>query len=138
MRRVVPTPRSPFRFRRGSAPPTLLTLAVLLAVGSGCASKSPPTSPPTTGPSTEEAESVTGTQLTGDQLVRVTGTVQETDAPGCLLLDTGTTHYLLIGGDTEIIEPDAKITVTGNANPQTPTSCAGGTPLTVSEVVPAE
>ena len=87
--------------------------------------------PPLTTP---EAAANTETQLSGDQLVRRTGTVVDGGSPGCLLLDTGTTRYILIGGDPEIIEVDAELEVTGNANPETPTQCTGGTPLTVTQV----
>lgn len=78
----------------------------------------------------------TDTQPAGDELVRVTGTVIDGSGANCVLLDTGTTRYALIGGDPNLLEPDEEVTVTGTANQSTPTSCSEGTPLTVTAVEP--
>jgi hypothetical protein len=74
----------------------------------------------------------------GDELVRVSGTVLVGNGPDCIVLDTGTTRYALVGGDRDLLSPDEEVTVTGTANDATPTSCAEGTPLTVTAVEPVD
>jgi len=108
---------------------SLLALTVL----TGCDTRTAST--PTERTTTED---VIETALSGDQLVRLTGTVVAGDSPDCRLLDAGGIRYVLIGGDENLIDIDATVTVTGNANPDTPTLCTGGTPLVVTEIVPTE
>jgi hypothetical protein len=104
-------------------------LAMALA---GCSNYTPSDDPTT--PS-EQVVPQTDTQPPGgDMLVRVSGTVVAGDGPNCMLLDTGTNRYALVGGDPNLIAPDEEVTVTGTANQSTPTSCAEGMPLTVTAV----
>jgi len=84
-----------------------------------------------------EVPTATDSGPPGDELVRVTGTVLEGNGQNCLLLDTGTTRYALVGGDPNLLAPDEVVTVTGTANPATATDCTDGVPLTVTSVDPA-
>ncbi|UJW31569.1 hypothetical protein L3Q67_41455 [Saccharothrix sp. AJ9571] len=100
-----------------------LGLAVaLVTTASACAGGTPSTDPPPPGEIEE---------------MRVTGTVVTGVEPGCLLLDTGTTRYLLVGGDQTRLGPRQRVTVTGLAEPGTPTTCMEGIPLAVDEIHPA-
>ncbi|WP_236808716.1 hypothetical protein [Amycolatopsis albispora] len=67
----------------------------------------------------------------------MTGTVEAGVEPGCLLLETGTTRYLLIGGDRSQLQPQRRMTITGSTHPGAPTTCMEGVPLTVEEISPA-
>jgi hypothetical protein len=76
------------------------------------------------------------------ELVRVTGTVVTGEQDGCVLLDTGFTTYVLLGGDKAVIEDavenEDEVTVTGQANATTPaTTCTEGTPLAIQKFTPA-
>lgn len=75
------------------------------------------------------------------ELVRVTGTVVTGEQDGCVLLDTGFTTYVLVGGDKVAIEDavtnEEEVTVTGHANATTPaTTCTEGTPLAIQKFTP--
>lgn len=104
----------------------------------GCAGKS------NTG-GTTPAETTPGspapTVSTATELVRVTGTVVDGTQPDCLVLDTGFSRYVLVGGDradlAQAAENQEEITVTGQAHTPARTSCSGGIPLAVEKVVPA-
>ena len=84
----------------------------------------------------------TGAAQPATELVRVTGTVVTGEQPGCLLLDTGFTTYVLLGGDKAAIEDaeenEEEVTVTGQAHTTTPpTTCTEGIPLAIQQFTPA-
>ncbi|MER7167480.1 hypothetical protein ABT336_15600 [Micromonospora sp. NPDC000207] len=63
----------------------------------------------------------------------LTGRVGAGVEPGCLLLD----GYLLVGGDTSVLRPGARVTVTGKVEEGLMTTCQQGTPFVVSTAHPA-
>ena len=65
--------------------------------------------------------------------ITVRGTVSAGVEPGCLILDTGTAQYLLLGADPAIAVAGAVIEVTGKAEPGAMTTCQQGTPFTVTK-----
>lgn len=75
------------------------------------------------------------------ELVRVTGTVVTGSREGCLVLDTGFSRYVLVGGDqaalTQSAENEEELTVTGQAYTPEPAPCTDGIPLAVEQAVPA-
>ncbi len=60
-------------------------------------------------------------------VLTLTGTVSSGVEPGCLLLDS----YLLLGGPGDVLKPGARVTVTGQAQPDLITTCQQGTPFVV-------
>ncbi|MFI6094609.1 hypothetical protein ACIA8G_03595 [Lentzea sp. NPDC051213] len=52
---------------------------------------------------------------------------------GCVLLNTGTAQYLLLGADPTIAVAGAEVEVTGTAEPGAMTTCQQGTPFRVTE-----
>lgn len=74
----------------------------------------------------------------GNEPVRLTGTVAEGAEADCLVLDTGQARYLLLGGDRDQLAPRRRVVVTGVLEPDTPTTCTVGTPLRVDEVSPVD
>ncbi len=63
----------------------------------------------------------------------VRGTVAAGVEAGCLILDTGTTQYLLLGADPAIAVAGAQVEVTGRAEPGAMTTCQQGTPFAVQK-----
>jgi hypothetical protein len=116
---------------------------VLVALGlAGCAGRgNSGDTPAPTGTATANGIVSTGLAQPSTELVRVSGTVVEGGEPGCLLLDTGFTRYILIGGDQAALasseESEEQITVTGHAHSATPTPCTGGVPLEIDSATPA-
>lgn len=112
---------------------------VLALVVAGCAGSRAGGNPPTT--TTADSVVETGAAQPAAELVRMTGAVVSGTEPGCFLLDTGFTRYVLIGGDQAelmlAVETEEQVTVTGQAYSRTPTTCTGGTPLEIQEIVPA-
>jgi hypothetical protein len=84
-----------------------------------------PPSPPRTGNASPPA--------TGEVTVR--GRVEEGVEPGCTVLraDNGTV-YLLVGADTTIASPGARVEVVGDPRIDMVTTCMQGTPLAVRRV----
>jgi hypothetical protein len=82
--------------------------------------------PPSSAPLT-----TTPTRAPGVTTVR--GTVSAGVEAGCLLLNTGSTQYLLLGADTSIAVNGAEIEVSGKADPGAMTTCQQGTPFQVEE-----
>lgn len=111
-------------------------VAVMAAVLVACGVSPPPGDERPAGQSAPDLTEDPGT-ASASMLVRVTGTVAN-GAPGCLMLETPGERYILIGGDPNLLEPDDEVTVTGTADPNAPTNCTDGVPLTVSEVIPVE
>lgn len=94
------------------------------AVRSSTVSAPPPQSPsyPAPSPTLSRASA-------GDMTVR--GTVSSGVESGCVVLDTGTTQYLLLGADPAIAVAGAQVEVTGRAEPGGMTTCQQGTPFHV-------
>ncbi|MDX8030105.1 hypothetical protein SK803_07770 [Lentzea sp. BCCO 10_0856] len=65
----------------------------------------------------------------------VRGTVSAGVELGCLVLNTGTAQYLLLGADPAIAVAGAEIEVTGRAEPGAMTTCQQGTPFTVQKTL---
>jgi hypothetical protein len=120
-------------------PVVVLSAITLAAALAGCASSR-------TGGAAGDTPTANGAISTGitqpsGELVRVSGTVVSGEEPGCLLLDTGFTTYVLLGGDQAALalaeEDEEPITVTGQAHTPTPTACTEGVPLKIEKVTPA-
>ncbi|MEH0841862.1 hypothetical protein V6U81_05620 [Micromonospora sp. CPCC 205711] len=77
----------------------------------------PPTKRPPLGPS----------RPPGPGATTLTGTVQPGVEPNCLLLD----GYQLIGGPRDVLSPGARVSVTGQAQPDMMTTCQQGIPFVV-------
>lgn len=133
------TARMPIRpttpHRRNPMPAIVATVVAAVALA-GCAG-APAGGTASTRTTQDDPASATAVP----ELVRVTGTVVSGVQDGCLLLDTGFSRYVLLGGDqaqlTQAAENEDEITVTGQANSPASSSCTGGTPLAVDKVVPA-
>lgn len=127
-------PRTPHR--RGPVPAIVATVVATVALA-GCAGT--PADGGATPTSTIQDDPASATAV--PELVRVTGAVVFGTQDGCLLLDTGFSQYVLLGGDqaqlTQAAENEDEITVTGQANSPASSSCTEGIPLAVDEVVPA-
>lgn len=121
---------------------SLLTAVVAVAfAAAGCAAGSS-TDGDTQGTPTRNDALSTGATGPATELVRVTGTVITGEQPGCVLLDTGFTTYVLLGGDKAAIEDavanEEEVTVTGQANATSPaTTCTEATPLAIQKFTPA-
>ncbi|MFC3895653.1 hypothetical protein ACFOWZ_29610 [Lentzea rhizosphaerae] len=122
---------------RGSAAVLLcLTLVTTLAA---CAGQVPPpqlpaSSTPTSDTSTPSIPSPTLLSTSPSRaldVMTVRGTVSTGVEPGCVLLDTGSTQYLLLGADPAIAVAGAQVEVTGKPDPGAMTTCQQGTPFTV-------
>ncbi len=121
---------APIGFTQGIA----LSVAAVAVLAAGCGGGPPPgVDVPAT---TESAPEVTTSQ-TENEVVRTTGEVVAGVEPGCLLLDNDEIRYLLLGGDRDQLQPGRRVTVSGVADPGTPTTCMEGVPLRVTEVSPA-
>jgi hypothetical protein len=112
-------------------------VAVMVTTTVGCSTAASNEDDPTTRPVVPEATSAAVIGTSAGELVRVTGTILEGAEEGCLLLEGGGTRYALVGGQQGSLNVDDEITVTGYANPSTPSPCAEGIPLTVAEIGPA-
>jgi hypothetical protein len=66
----------------------------------------------------------------------ITGQVAQGVESGCLILQSGSTTYLLIGGDKQVLQAGRTVVVRGRPNPGLATICQQGTPFEVSEVRP--
>ncbi|KOV82978.1 hypothetical protein ADL03_22760 [Nocardia sp. NRRL S-836] len=64
--------------------------------------------------------------------ITVRGTVSGGVESGCLVLDTGTAQYLLLGADPAIAVAGAVVEVSGRAEPGAMTTCQQGTPFQVT------
>lgn len=115
----------------------LAVAGVVLATGCG-GGPSPGVDVPTSPESAPEVTtSPTGPPAPENEVVRTTGTVVAGVEPGCLVLEVGETRYLLLGGNEDRLQPGREVTVTGVADPGTPTTCMEGIPLRVTEIEPA-
>ncbi|MCP2246088.1 hypothetical protein [Lentzea aerocolonigenes] len=119
--------------------------AVLLCLTlAGCAGQVPPpqlpaSSTPTTdtstpsipAPPTPSPTLLSTSPSRALDLMTVRGTVSTGVEPGCVLLDTGSTQYLLLGADPAIAVAGAQVEVTGKPDPGGMTTCQQGTPFAV-------
>lgn len=121
---------------------TRLSLCVALLAGallSGCGgadsgdSYSP--SPSSSAPSDMGASVDPGTGSPG--AVTITGTPTEGVEDGCLVMQSGNTLYLLLGGDRMALLSGQRVAVEGTPAPGLMTTCQQGTPFRVSSVRPA-
>ena len=67
----------------------------------------------------------------------VVGVVEEGVEHGCIMLRTTGELYQLVGSADPMIQPGARLRVTGRPNPNLITTCQQGTPFQVVEVHPA-
>lgn len=115
-----------------------VAVGIVVVTAAGCGDGHAPTRDFQPTPEPEPEETTSGTSpAPDDERVRATGVVVEGVEPGCLLLDTGETRYLLLDGDRDRLEPRQRVTVSGIADPGMPTTCMEGVPLTVTEITPA-
>jgi hypothetical protein len=63
----------------------------------------------------------------------LTGRVEQGVEAGCLIMKTPDGTYLLLGGDRQVVQAGAWVTVLGKANPTLITTCQQGTPFEVTE-----
>jgi hypothetical protein len=110
--------------------------ALLLAVTAACGTnEGPPTEE--MNPTPKPSQTMTSPQVPptpGGNFAEVTGTVVAGAEEGCLILDTGDTRYVLLGGDRGRLTPDSRLTVTGVADARTQTTCSDGIPLEITEI----
>lgn len=117
-------------------PPTSAATTTGTPTGSADPSTTPPaTQPPTTtsGPSLRVPSSLApppGREIT------LEGVVQAGVEAGCLLLDTGGTQYLLLGGDRTVLRAGQRVVVRGQTEAGVVTICQQGTPFVVAEARP--
>src|SRR5262245_8997920 len=67
----------------------------------------------------------------------LTGLVEAGVEAHCLIMRTGGTTYLLIGGDPNVVRAGAQVKVTGRLAPGTMSYCMQGTPFQVTAASPA-
>jgi hypothetical protein len=126
-------------------------LAVLLCLfvgmfSAGCAGKAPPQVPASSTPATDTSTPSVPAPPTPSSVpltttptrasepgITVRGTVSAGTEAGCLILDTGTAQYLLLGADPAIAVAGAEVEVTGRAEPGAMTTCQQGTPFHVQK-----
>lgn len=69
--------------------------------------------------------------------ITITGTPTEGVENGCIVMQSGATLYLLLGGDRSILMSGRPVEVRGTPDPGLMTTCQQGTPFRVTEVKPA-
>jgi hypothetical protein len=89
---------------------------------------SAPGSEPTGGPT------VSGKPVPGGAGITITGTPTEGVENGCVVMQSGDTLYLLLGGDQTLLTSGRPVAVTGQPNPGLMTTCQQGTPFQVTAV----
>jgi hypothetical protein len=63
----------------------------------------------------------------------LTGRVEAGVEAGCMIMQASGQTYLLLGGNREVVQPGAWITVRGKPNPNLMTTCMQGMPFEISE-----
>jgi hypothetical protein len=126
----------------------LVVFAAVALGGCGSAGSSEPvTAPPPSigdsvdasgGSSTGSAAGTPSTQPADPSgaVVVIHGTVADGVEAGCVLLNTDSKAYLLIGGDRAAMKSGAKLTVHGVPQPDLMTTCQQGTPFQVTKIEP--
>lgn len=124
-----------------------LAAVLLCLVLASCAQQAPPGAPPSSSPASDTSTPAplppSSTPLTTTTTpsralepgMTVRGTVAEGVEAGCLILNTGTAQYLLLGADPAIAVAGAEIEVTGRAEPGAMTTCQQGTPFNVQKTL---
>lgn len=116
--------------------PTSCVVLVLAAAVAGCGT-TPPENPgpiPTTmGSTSPTGPTSTSKPSSPGQEAVLTGTVRAGVEAGCMVLDTETAQYLLLGGDRNVLQPGRKVTVRGVPDRDVASFCQEGIPLTVVE-----
>lgn len=98
------------------------------------ASSSPTSDTPTPSiPAPPSSAPLTTTPSRAPGVMTVRGTVSAGVEAKCLVLNTGTTQYLLLGADPAIAVAGAEIEVSGKPDPGAMTTCQQGTPFQVEE-----
>ncbi|MDG4833275.1 hypothetical protein O7627_28800 [Solwaraspora sp. WMMD1047] len=92
----------------------------------------PPVVPPTAGPGKSLTPGPPGA-VRPSGTITISGTIVAGVEVGCLLLN----DYLLVGGDKTLLRSGARVTVTGELQPDLMTTCQQGTPLLVRSARPA-
>jgi hypothetical protein len=96
------------------------------AAGGPIVSDSPPAFDPTGGSSGKQQPSIT-----------ITGTPTEGVENGCIVMQSGNTLYLLLGGERSALMSGRPVAVRGTPAPGLMTTCQQGTPFQVTDVKPA-
>ena len=126
-----------------------LAAVLLCLVLASCAQQAPPGAPASSTPTSDTStpslpdplppSSAPLTTTTPSRALEpgmtVRGTVAEGVEAGCLILNTGTAQYLLLGADPTIAVTGAEIEVTGRAEPGAMTTCQQGTPFNVQKTL---
>ena len=97
--------------------------------GSGSSSSSSETGGPSVSSSDPSGKSSPG--------ITITGTPTEGVENGCIVMQSGATLYLLLGGDRSVLMSGRPVVVRGTPDPGLMTTCQQGTPFRVTEVKPA-
>ena len=124
-----------------------LAAVLLCLMLASCAQQAPPQAPASSTPTTDTSTpsipaplppssaplttTPAPTRAPGAGTTTVRGKVAEGVESGCLVLNTGTAQYLLLGADPAIAVAGAEIEVTGKADPGAMTTCQQGTPFHV-------
>lgn len=66
--------------------------------------------------------------------ITIIGTPTEGVETGCVVMQSGDTLYLLLGGDKTLLMSGRPVAVTGRPNPGLMTTCQQGTPFQVTAV----
>ncbi len=69
--------------------------------------------------------------------ITITGTPTEGVENGCIVMESGGTLYLLLGGERSTLMSGRPVAVRGTPTPGLMTTCQQGTPFQVTEVTPA-
>ncbi|NUT51489.1 MAG: copper chaperone PCu(A)C [Saccharothrix sp.] len=128
----------PLTFRFEHAGETTLN-AMVEATGDGDVLRPPTCATPTTATTapTTTATTPTGSSPPASPVTTLRGLVQEGVEPGCLVLNTGTGQFLLLGADPQVVRAGAEVVVEGVARPGQATTCQQGTPFSVQDARPA-
>ncbi|MGW6934225.1 hypothetical protein ACWGE0_29495 [Lentzea sp. NPDC054927] len=125
---------------------------LLCLVLAGCAGQAPPQVPASSTPTTVTSPGTSTPSIPAplppssaplsttpsralEPGMTVRGTVSAGVESGCLVLNTGTAQYLLLGADPAIAVAGAEIEVTGRAEPGAMTTCQQGTPFQVTKTL---
>jgi hypothetical protein len=116
--------------------------AVLLAGSSAaCAGSDAPVSPGVSVSSSESgsysARALPPTSAGATGEMTLTGRPESGVEAGCIVLQSGDTLYLLVGGDRELLRSGRPVVVRGRLAQGLATTCQQGTPFQVAEVRPA-
>jgi hypothetical protein len=118
----------------------VLSAALLLAGCAGTSSSNTPGAPSSAAPSSAAPSSAappSGTPTAKAPRETISGTVAAGVEPGCLILQGGGTHHVLIFSNPALrsqAEVGSTITVTGRPEPTQMTTCQQGVPFIVTAV----